>query len=175
MKTKICVKCGVEKQISEFYSDKRLKSGVMSSCKECIIQNSRLYEKSHKDIVKIKKKNRYLKNREISLQKQKIRNKKRTKEIKECSLKRNFGITLNDYNKMVEAQNGVCAICGQPETDMDGRSKKIRSLAVDHNHKTGKVRGLLCGKCNKAIGGLKDNIKTLESALNYLKKFELGD
>lgn len=85
--------------------------------------------------------------------------------------KKKFGITLDDYDKMFESQNGVCSICNQPETfTMKGRT---HSLAVDHCHDTGKIRGLLCRSCNQAIGMLKDNIETLSKAIEYLKKHGL--
>ena len=68
---------------------------------------------------------------------------------------------------MYEQQNGVCAICGKPETKV--QYGKIQPLTVDHNHETGKVRGLLCFNCNIAIGKLKDDIVLLEKAIDYLK------
>lgn len=72
------------------------------------------------------------------------------------------GITKNQYELMLEAQNGVCAICCKPP-------KPTQSLVVDHNHETGDVRGLLCRNCNRGIGLLGDSIITLENSLNYLK------
>lgn len=81
--------------------------------------------------------------------------------------KNKFGITLEEYDKMFEAQNRVCAICYRPETFiLKGRT---HSLAVDHCHKTGKIRGLLCRNCNQMLGLAKDNIETLEKAAKYLK------
>jgi len=64
-------------------------------------------------------------------------------------------------------QNGKCAICKKPETRKTGN--KIRELSIDHCHKTGKVRGLLCDSCNNGLGRFKDSVKLLESALKYLK------
>ena len=75
-------------------------------------------------------------------------------------LQKLFGITLTDYNELLTKQNHVCALCGK-------RPKKKR-LSVDHCHKTGKVRGLLCGNCNTAIGLFKDNPIVLEKAIAYL-------
>jgi len=92
-------------------------------------------------------------------------------------LKRSFGISLDDYSSMLEAQRGVCAICKNPETaihkskTVDGYVSKVRRLAVDHCHKTGKIRGLLCGECNKSIGGFKENEDYLFSAIEYLEKY----
>ena len=82
-------------------------------------------------------------------------------------LKRNYGITLEDHSKMYEEQNGRCAICG---SEGDGRWKK---LCVDHDHKTGKVRKLLCRNCNMILGQVGDNTQTLQSMVEYLHNFPL--
>lgn len=84
-------------------------------------------------------------------------------------LKNSFGITQEDYNHLYTKQGGVCAICGEPETFF-GNGGKIKRLAVDHCHSTGIVRGLLCTKCNTALGKFNDNVSTLEKAIAYLKK-----
>jgi hypothetical protein len=74
---------------------------------------------------------------------------------------------LDDYNKLLLKQNGSCAICrGQNNTTRNG---KIKRFNVDHCHKTDTVRGLLCSFCNSLLGYAKDSIKTLESAITYLK------
>lgn len=86
------------------------------------------------------------------------------------SLKNHYGITVDDYLKMHDAQNGVCAICGNPETSVDNKTKKVRRLAVDHCHDRKHIRGLLCSACNTGIGLFGDNIATLLSAVEYLKK-----
>jgi len=78
-------------------------------------------------------------------------------------LKRKYGINADAYMKMYEKQNGTCAICGT-----DRESKRGYMLAVDHCHKTGKVRGLLCHMCNTGIGLLQDNVGFLYKAADYL-------
>lgn len=83
-------------------------------------------------------------------------------------LKREYGITLEDYNKMLEDQNGVCSICKKSETSIHEKTNKLRNLAVDHCHETGKVRGLLCSKCNRGLGYFKDNVMNLIKAAKYL-------
>lgn len=76
-----------------------------------------------------------------------------------------FGLTLDDYNQMLESQNYRCAICGD-----EGNSRnRFRKLSIDHNHKTGKVRGLLCPHCNFLLGHAKDNIEILQNAITYLE------
>lgn len=78
------------------------------------------------------------------------------------NLKYNFGITPEDYEDMLTDQNGGCAICGVASTR--------RRLDIDHDHETGKVRGLLCEKCNRGLGFFKDNIETLKKVIKYLTK-----
>lgn len=82
-------------------------------------------------------------------------------------LRTNFGITLEQYNEMFERQGGVCAICKKPETWL--YRDKVRALAVDHDHETGRVRGLLCGNCNRAIGQMLDDPERLRRAADYLE------
>ena len=84
------------------------------------------------------------------------------------NLKRDFGLSLDDYNKMLVKQNNCCSICKQPETaKLKG---KIKALSVDHNHVTKKVRGLLCGLCNSALGKLKENKDIIKALLEYIEK-----
>ena len=73
-----------------------------------------------------------------------------------------FGITIDDYNQMFTEQEGKCGCCGKHQVELNKR------LAVDHDHDTGEVRGLLCTDCNVSIGKLGDNTQGLEQALRYL-------
>jgi hypothetical protein len=84
-------------------------------------------------------------------------------------LLREFGITEEQYKKLIKDQNNLCAICGKSEKEVSNRNK---NLSVDHCHKTHKVRGLLCTNCNRAIGLLGDDIGILQKAINYLTKFK---
>lgn len=86
------------------------------------------------------------------------------------NLQRNYGISLDEYLEKLKAQNFICAICEQPETAVNGYSKTIKRLSVDHCHKTGKVRELLCNRCNVTIGATEDNIELLEKMKQYLIK-----
>lgn len=83
-------------------------------------------------------------------------------------LKRLYGITLEQYNEMLKNQNNVCAICGEKEKSVDSRTMKLFSLAVDHDHKTGKVRKLLCSVCNKILGLANDNTSLIEKIKQYI-------
>lgn len=83
-------------------------------------------------------------------------------------LKREFGITADDYDSMLESQEYVCKICRKPET-RTAPSSGVARLCVDHCHTTGKVRGLLCHGCNTGIGSLRDDIDILMEAIAYLE------
>lgn len=81
-----------------------------------------------------------------------------------CRIKRNFGITVHQYNDMFIKQEGRCAICFVDQKDYP------RRFSVDHNHKTKKVRGLLCTQCNSILGYSRDSIETLKRAICYLSQ-----
>ena len=78
-------------------------------------------------------------------------------------IKREYYLTIEQYNQMFVDQNGVCAICGE-------KQENGKNLSIDHNHETGKVRGLLCTRCNTGIGLLKEKEDILLKAIEYLKK-----
>lgn len=82
---------------------------------------------------------------------------------------RAYGITTDDYDRMFAEQRGVCLICDQPETAM--RDGKVKPLAVDHDHRTGQVRALLCHRCNAAIGLMFDDPDRLREAATYLERW----
>lgn len=144
MKTKKCTKCGIEKPLSEFSKDNHKKSDHTSQCKVCKNNYMKLFRKNNIELCKI--------------------------YLKRSTLKRTFGLSLDDYNDMLINQNYRCAICNKKETrKING---KICKLSVDHNHKTGKVRGLLCNDCNNGIGRLKENISILKTAIDYLRSYD---
>lgn len=87
--------------------------------------------------------------------------------------KARYGLSMEEYQQMLADQNGVCAICSLPETSYNTRGT-IKPLCVDHCHKTGKVRKLLCNACNQVIGRADDNIAILEKAIEYLKENNFG-
>jgi len=128
---KVCTRCGVEKEFSEFHKRAAMSDGHKSECKAC----TRFYQKQKYD----------------------------SGESRSTIYMRQYGITVEEYDQMVEEQNGCCKICG---IDEPGGNRK--RFSIDHNHETGEVRGLLCGSCNAALGLFKDNPTILQSAFNYL-------
>ena len=83
-------------------------------------------------------------------------------------LKKKYGITAADYEVIHKRQKGLCAICGRPERIVINGTR--RRLAVDHDHRTNKVRGLICHDCNRGIGLFKDDPKRLMSAARYIRR-----
>ena len=148
--TKRCAgKCKKVKDTNEFGKDAKSKDSKNARCKECNRDQSS---------------NWYRNNTEKAKKSVRAYNLANPIVYRRHHLKR-FGLSVEQYDLMLQQQNGVCAICKQLETG------KTINLCVDHCHKTGKVRGLLCGKCNKALGLIGDNLETLTNAGIYLVKY----
>lgn len=165
---KFCNKCGVLKPLTDFYYRKDT-GKYRPTCKRC---------KNTLDAEQKKKRREYNKS-----QWQKNKD-KRTKQYREWYDKRyydtdqverrrshnykKYGLSSEEYMEMYKKNEGKCYICNQPE--IIKRKGKVKRLAIDHCHSTGKVRGLLCQNCNRGLGLLKDNIEVLENAIKYLKE-----
>jgi Recombination endonuclease VII len=81
---------------------------------------------------------------------------------RKTGLRKNYGMTIEQYDKLIIAQNYQCAICGDKQED--------KRLCVDHCHLTGRIRGLLCSRCNQGIGLLRDNADIMLSAIKYISR-----
>lgn len=127
----------------------------------------RMKENRAQNLDRDKKRSRdwYWDNRELSIERVKRNSAIPENKLKKRgqTLKYNYGISLDDYEEMFISQNGRCAICEIHQDDLSYR------LHVDHNHTTGKVRKLLCSKCNMAIGLLDENPKLIARALEYIQ------
>lgn len=147
-KLKWCNQCKTIKPPNEFYRDKSSKDGLCNRCKTCKRKYQKIYGEKHKEKI-----NAY--SREWR--------RKNSDHVIGHNLKCSYGITLEQYDKMFESQNGVCAICNRV-------NENNKRLHVDHCHNTGVVRGLLCSKCNIGLGQFEDSIEKLLSAAIYLEK-----
>lgn len=135
---KTCTRCKEEKHLDSFHKRSLSKDGRRTVCKSCrAIEASETWKRE---------KNNGLAERNA-----------------DYTLRYKYNITLQDYNKMLEDQGSVCAICKKEETNG-------KRFAVDHCHLTNVVRGLLCSNCNRGIGHLQDDVQILSSAIEYLNK-----
>lgn len=158
MITKICRVCGQEKPETEeyFHKSKTHSGGFTTICKSCKIEYDKEYYSRNKERINAQGKLWRVSNKQYR------RNKR---------LEKFYGCDQATYDRFFEKQGGVCAICGKKETRVAKGS--LCSLAVDHDHETGEIRGLLCYHCNLALGHFKDSIEMLYEAANYLEKAEL--
>lgn len=145
---KKCNRCKESLSVGKFNKSSSTKDGYQHTCKKC--QNAYSRDRRKNDPVWAAKQ------REANKE-WRIKNPERTKDL--CYRNR-FGISLDKYEDLKKEQNNTCSICGLPEID--------KVLVVDHCHKTGKVRGLLCNNCNTAIGMFNDDIDIMSSAISYL-------
>ncbi len=133
-----CKTCGSTKPLKEYSSHETTRDGVSPYCKQCIRDRNRQWRIDNPERARAKQLKNYLKS--------------------------TYGMTVEEYDKLTQAQNNLCAICSLPETTKNGR------LAVDHCHRTGQVRGLLCMRCNTSIGRLNDDPALLRRAAEYLEE-----
>ena len=136
-----------------------------SKNKEHIRKIKNEYMKAHKDEYNEKARIKYSQNLSENQRYGKEYRERNKEHRKDIALKYNFGITLDDYHQLLDEQNGKCAICGIDQKDAS------KMFAVDHNHETGQIRGLLCLYCNRMLGDAKDNIESLRKAIEYLEKW----
>ena len=145
--SKHCTKCNQHKPLTEFYVYPKSKDGYRSVCKLCWAIDAKRYGQTEQG----KKRRREAAVRHWKTDKYKVRN------------YRPYNITLSEYDEMFEKQEGNCAICGLPEI--------TQRLAVDHNHKTGQIRELLCTHCNFVVGTVESDI--MKKAIEYVNKHSL--
>lgn len=143
---KTCTRCGESKVLTQFSLSRRAtetRNAVYRPwCKECQAAAARQWFRDHPE-------------RQFAAR-------------RASSLRTFYRMTVEEYDTLLAAQGYVCAICGQDEPAAHGRTGKKFLLSVDHDHTTGRVRGLLCQKCNRAIGMLGDNPALLQRAIDYL-------
>jgi RNA polymerase subunit RPABC4/transcription elongation factor Spt4 len=172
MQTKVCSSCGQNKVLDEFSRNPSRKDGFSNQCKLC----HQLYSGFNKRHIATE-----------FLPKFKICNK--CKQLlpqdkfnfhttspdglqsfcKQCTVLNRRGVSKLIYEQLLEKQNYLCAICGKPETSKNSVGL-VQQLSVDHDHRTGKIRGLLCCHCNHLLGSAKDDTQVLRKAIDYLCK-----
>lgn len=157
-KTKVCLSCNIRKDVRTHFHISRKKSGTIryrSQCVKCRSSYSLKWQRANPE----KRRKHWAVQRE---------RRRANGHERDSYYRWKYGITLQDYQRISKAQNDLCAICGHPEMS-NGVNGKIRVLSVDHNHKSGKVRGLLCFMCNSTLGivekvGLEKIVAYLEAS-----------
>lgn len=155
---KECTKCHRMLAMEDYRNKKRGMFGKNASCRKCEARQAREYRKDKQVKKQLAQYSKEYSKRPIY---KKVRLKTRLKAM--------YNMTYNEYEEMLKEQNGACAICGNDEIVFD-RLGRPQRLSVDHDHKTGKVRGLLCVNCNRGISAFKENEKLFENAVKYLKE-----
>jgi len=145
---------------------------LAQTCLSCKEPGKKFYNYAHErmctDCMRTKRKAGYQVNKEKVLKRVSSYRKNNPDKIKHTKLKQTYGITLESYQIMLLAQNNVCAICERPEETIWRGQQTM--LAVDHDHNTGAVRGLLCQKCNRALGLLEENRRSIDRLGAYIDK-----
>lgn len=165
---KTCNQCNEDKELSEFYKDKKMVDGLRGNCKTCHIKQVtpnthkqyNEYGYGRKDYVKPKER-RPVVPEVTRVHPIEYRDSPMWVHRKRIS---RHGLTIPEYTSMYEAQGGRCAICNAHESELD------RVLSIDHCHDTLKVRGLLCQPCNVGLGHFRDNPEYLKAAIEYLSE-----
>lgn len=157
---KACTECSQTKDLSAYYTRSRIlkypdtASGYQSICKECYKAQRAVYVAANKQKCRESDRKRYKSKPEI---------------FRAWNYKRNFGITIDEYNQMFTLQEGKCAGCSRHQSELSKR------LAIDHDHDTGQIRGLLCQNCNRALGLVKDRPSVLVNLAGYLQNPPVGN
>jgi hypothetical protein len=164
---KACKKCGETKRLTEFHRANGTRDGHRGECKSCHAAAKRLWYQANSDAVKAKVKRWQRENRDRHNASQQARRQDPARKRRERTayLQRKYGITIEKYEEMLDAQAGVCAICGrEPNPNI--------SLHVDHDHETGQIRDLTCFRCNQALGAFSEDPFLLRAAADYLDRHD---
>jgi len=157
--------CGKVKSLEQFYRAGGMADGHRSDCIPCNLAAKRARTALDPEANRARARRWKRENPERARAKQREYLDSGRKQIwdRQSHLKRKYGITIADYDRMFEEQNGVCAICGEPRPE-------ARTLHVDHDHETGVIRGLLCFRCNNALGDFREEYELFQRAADYLDR-----
>lgn len=167
---KRCTKCG---GAGPFYRDRAATDGLQSRCKACRNAIVREWKERHPEETKAITQRERDKNREGYKARKRTWSKKSRAKARAAARKWAYGVTAEQVRMMLEAQHHACAICGlhiRDSAEGDGRrGARSDSVHLDHDHQSGRVRGLLCHGCNTGLGMLRDNPEVLRKAIRYLE------
>jgi hypothetical protein len=162
---KRCKICAELKAYNEFYRAAGMKDGYRSECKVCNLaaRAARYADDPQKHIDRVQRWRKENPEHLAAYMRAYRQRPERKRADRDGHLRRKFGIGIEDYERMLEAQGDVCAICKKPRPEE-------RTLHVDHDHDTGKIRGLLCFRCNNALGDFDEHYDLFVKAADYLDR-----
>ncbi len=160
---KTCKKCGLTKPYDDFYRCAGMKDGYRNDCRTCNLEakHQRYLNDPATAIARAKRWQQANPERVNATQRARRAKPEVKRRARADHLQRKFGMTIEQYDAMLEAQGGGCFICGRPP-------REDISLHVDHDHSTGKVRGILCFCCNNALADFQDDPSLLRKAASYV-------
>ena len=158
---KTCSKCKIDKNETEFRKHPLAKDGLHTICRSCAAAHRRKKYQENPEIFKAATTKWIAQNRERHNEYKRNRYRKNPRAHKNAVLKRCYGITLEEKEALMTAQGGQCGVCRR---DLTGK------ICVDHDHKTGKIRGILCSTCNSGLGFFGDSIEIIQKAISYLEQ-----
>jgi hypothetical protein len=159
-------KQGNKDKISEWQKNNRKENP------EKVLKRERKYKEANREKINAAQKEKRNANIEEYRKKEAEQREKNRENIRINHAAWTYGLTKEEYISLINSNDGKCYICGNEEKVIDSVSKKIRRICIDHDHSTGKVRGLLCNLCNSGLGKFKDSIDLIEKALDYLKRYK---
>lgn len=162
---KTCSGCGEEKPVEAFHIDRGQRDGLKTKCRVCTNKVKAAWRSRNRDLIRERRRDEYGRHKDRYLAY--FNSDRRRLSVFHWKLRACFGITPEQFDKMMSDQGGCCAICGKPPDKAKGHRHKHR-LNVDHDHKTGKVRGLLCNNCNIGLGAFEDSQDRIANAIQYL-------
>lgn len=156
-----CSHCGRDKPEDAFYRDCKRITGHRTVCKDCCETQRRDYKATHPETIREQQRRQNVRARGNGSRRAWYWKHRESRADLYCKWR--YGFTLVEYNAMFVAQGGVCAICGAERTDG-------KRLNIDHDHSTGRIRGLLCDRCNMVLGSIHDDCELLTNSIKYLQK-----
>lgn len=156
---KLCRRCGETKPLEAFYRDRYAKDGRSAYCAECNKRKVREWADANPDRSRATAERFRHRNRTVLNTRARERRQADPAAHRDAKLRYRYGLGLEEFGQLSEAQNHACAICGN-----------VVLLHVDHDHASGAVRGLLCAPCNQGIGLLRDDPERLQAAIDYLTR-----
>jgi len=162
-RSKTCRICGETKPLDDFYKMAGMRDGHRNECKRCNLAQRRDRYDSRKAVEGVQRWREANPERYANYRREYAARPERRRAMRDLYYRRTFGISADDFDALLEAQGGGCAVCGQ-------KPDREASLHLDHCHETGAIRGICCLSCNQGLGKFREDPDLLEAAARYLRE-----